>query len=223
MAQSSYQRSTSLPSCVKTFDSSVMDILRASEHTSIFKKKDIVEVFEVKIQISPEQTLTKAVKVHSLLDQDGNPRKHLGYIYDEIFLMHKLKHPNIIKFHMAVHSVKDNALAIMMPKYTTLATTIEQGPLKEVIMETAFIQVACALRYMHERSVVHCDIKPWNIFLDDKQNAILADFDTAKKVKGDTLKVVQWSGTRVFMAPELPIQKSAYDGSVFVINPFKVR
>ena len=64
-----------------------------------------------------------------------------------------------------MHSIKDNALAIMMPKYTTLATTIEQGPLKEVFMETAFIQVACALRYMHERSVVHCDIKPENIML----------------------------------------------------------
>ena len=219
----SYQRSNSVPACVKKFDTSILDIFRVKDHTCIFKKKEIVDVLQVQIQTGPTQTTTKIVKVHKLLDQDGNPRKHLGYIYDEIDLMNKLKHPNIIRFHMAVHSVRDNALAFLMPKFDTLASIMEQGPLKEPLIETVFIQVACAMRYMHERSIVHCDVKPWNIFIDSKQKAILADLDTAKKVNGDRLRVNQWSGTSVFMAPELPIQKSAYDGSVFVINFFKVR
>ena len=222
MAHPSYQRSTSMPACVKVFDTSVLEIFKVKEHTCIFKKKQIVDVLQVQIQTGPAQTTTKIVKVHKLLDQDGNPRKNLGYIYDEIDLMNKLRHPNIVKFHLAVHSVKDSALAFLMPKYDTLANIIERGPMKDDLIETVFIQVACAMRYMHERSIVHCDVKPWNIFADSNQKAILADLDTAKKVNGDRLRVNQWSGTSVFMAPELPIQKSAYDGSVFVINPFKV-
>merc|ERR1711860_146875 len=102
MAHPSYQLSTSMPACVKVFDTSVLEIFKVKEHTCIFKKKQIVDVLQVQIQTGPFQTTTKIVKVHKLLDQDGNPRKNLGYIYDEIDLMNKLKHPNIIQFHMAV-------------------------------------------------------------------------------------------------------------------------
>ena len=71
----SYQRSNSVPACVKKFDTSILDIFRVKDHTCIFKKKEIVDVLQVQIQTGPTQTTTKIVKVHKLLDQDGNPRK----------------------------------------------------------------------------------------------------------------------------------------------------
>ena len=44
-----------------------------------------------------------------------------------------------------------------------------------------------ALHSIHHAGIVHLDIKPQNIFLDENNNALLADFDNAKVLKGSPL------------------------------------
>lgn len=65
---------------------------------------------------------------------------------------------------------------------------------------------ARGLAYLHEECVdriIHCDIKPDNILLDDKNMAKLADFGLAKLVDRQESKVVtEMRGTRGYLAPE---------------------
>jgi hypothetical protein len=62
-------------------------------------------------------------------------------------------------------------------------------------------QVADALGHAHQRGVIHRDVKPSNILLDEHGNAFLADFGLAAFV-GEDDDPARRAGTPQFMAPE---------------------
>jgi hypothetical protein len=68
------------------------------------------------------------------------------------------------------------------------------------------LDVAKGLAYLHEecrQKIVHLDIKPGNILLDDKFNAKISDFGLAKLIDRDQSHVMtKVRGTRGYLAPE---------------------
>ncbi len=81
---------------------------------------------------------------------------------------------------------------------------------------TLGIQLANTLQYAHQHSVVHRDIKPQNILMEEDGTPIILDFGLAKVEQTNQL---QWTksgevlGTPAYMPPE------QIDGSVGVIGP----
>ncbi|GKV48684.1 hypothetical protein SLEP1_g55488 [Rubroshorea leprosula] len=65
---------------------------------------------------------------------------------------------------------------------------------------------ARGLAYLHEEcsnQIIHCDIKPQNILLDDSLTTRISDFGLAKLLKTDqTRTVTAISGTKGYVAPE---------------------
>merc|ERR1719287_422058 len=70
-------------------------------------------------------------------------------------------------------------------------------------------QMLDSLEYMHNKRVVHRDLKLENILVDDQMNLKVADFGFATYKKINRLK--SYRGTMTYMAPEIKEGKQ-YDG-----------
>src|SRR5947209_16857732 len=74
------------------------------------------------------------------------------------------------------------------------------GPAAAALIE----KVARAVHYLHGMNILHRDLKPLNILLDDQGEPSVSDFGIAKLVDDDLELTVRGSvlGTRPYMAPE---------------------
>ncbi len=86
----------------------------------------------------------------------------------------------------------------------SLADLIRKGPLSLEDTSRMLDQVASALDYAHQKGVIHRDLKPQNILLDDEGNAHLTDFGIAKLTGGVTALTQTGlaMGTPAYMPPE---------------------
>ena len=153
----------------------------------------------------------KAVKMYrNFRKQDGGFRTR---IVAEIVCMKSICHPNIIKLEEVIYSTLDDTISLITPLYDhgTLLHLLRRKELDNSTTWRLFIEIACAVRHLHKRHVIHGDIKPANIFITETGSAILADFDQARSLGGQKY-VTTWGGSRNFVGPEY------YDGCQ--VNPY---
>jgi serine/threonine protein kinase len=72
-------------------------------------------------------------------------------------------------------------------------------------------QIADALDTAHRRGLVHRDVKPANLLLDEDEHAYLPDFGVTKQVGGASTDTGRVVGTLDYLAPE-QIRGEAVDG-----------
>ncbi len=90
-----------------------------------------------------------------------------------------------------------------------------KGPMQAPVVRRIIGEVASALHYAHQQGVVHRDIKPDNILIDDESGrAMLTDFGVAKTVaSGETLTALGTAvGTPYYMSPEQASGDRKIDG-----------
>ena len=93
----------------------------------------------------------------------------------------KLKHSNIVS---VIDVFEENGTAYYVMEYFgggSLADKVRNGALPESEAVRYISQVADALALLHGKRMMHLDIKPANILLDDNDNAVLIDFGLAKQ------------------------------------------
>jgi YVTN family beta-propeller protein len=123
-----------------------------------------------------------------------------------------LDHPNVVPIYEAGDS--DGQLYLVM-RY------VEGSDLKAVLEEAhrlaperairVLTQVAAALDAAHRRGLVHRDVKPGNVLLDQDDNVYLTDFGISKQVDGASADTGRMVGTLNYLSPE-QIRGEAVDG-----------
>lgn len=126
----------------------------------------------------------------------------------------QLEHPNIVSLH-AVKKLRNGlALVMQIVPGMTLKAALAQGPLSSDRTESVLRDISRALAYAHRCGVVHRDVKPENIFLDDVTGrALLSDFGVARSITENTELTATGTaiGTPTYMSPE-QIDGGSLDG-----------
>ena len=123
-------------------------------------------------------------------------------------LLSVLKHKNIITSY-GYHYAKNEEELIIMEKGKDLKsfqiTLLKRVTLSETFLCYITVQILEGLQYLYKCHVIHCDIKPGNIIIDDYLNIKIIDFSASlitSENKESSVKV-NYRGTPLFMAPEV--------------------
>ncbi len=140
----------------------------------------------------------KFLAAHLLKDEEANKRFHR-----EAKAAASVHHPNVCPVYEIGEEEGQTFLAMAFIEGDSLDKKIEQGPLK--ILEALDIaqQIANGLEAAHEKGVVHRDIKPGNVMVDEKGHVTVMDFGLALLTEGSKLtKFDTTLGTFAYMSPE---------------------
>jgi outer membrane protein assembly factor BamB/predicted Ser/Thr protein kinase len=120
----------------------------------------------------------------------------------EARVLASLEHENVVRLYES--GVADGAPFLTMEyvRGQSLAQRLSAG--RPLVLEAARIgrEIVEGVGIAHERGIVHFDIKPANIFLDERGRARVADFGLARRVAADGSRARAPGGTPGYMAPE---------------------
>ena len=116
----------------------------------------------------------------------------------------KLEHPNIIPMYASGIDEGIPWMAMRLVPGGTLSSLLKKGRLDARRAIAVLAGVAAALDYAHAQGMVHRDVKPQNVLLDDAGHVYLADFGIARMVEGSPALTQTGvvTGTPQYMAPE---------------------
>ncbi|WVZ79684.1 hypothetical protein U9M48_027237 [Paspalum notatum var. saurae] len=158
--------------------------------------------------ISDEGTFF-AVKEVNLFDQGHNAKKCISQLEQEIAFLSRFKHENIVQYYDT--DKEDSKLYIFLELVTqgSLASLYQKYHLRDTHVSAYTRQILNGLTYLHERDIIHRDIKCANILVHANGSVKLADFGLAKEIsKFSATKSCK--GTVYWMAPEVVNPKKTY-------------
>ncbi|KAK2442309.1 mitogen-activated protein kinase kinase kinase [Trifolium repens] len=142
-----------------------------------------------------------AVKEVSLLDQGDQGKQSVYQLEQEIALLSRFKHDNIVKYYGT--EMDESKLYIFIEFMTkgSLRNLYQTYTLQDSQVSAYTRQILHGLKYLHDQNVVHRDIKCANILVHTNGSVKLADFGLAKATKLNDVKSCK--GTALWMAPEV--------------------
>ena len=114
-----------------------------------------------------------------------------------------LDHPNVVPIYEAGEHDGQLYLAMRFVDGSDMRTLLRrEGGLPAERALDILAQVAGALDAAHRRGLVHRDVKPANVLVDEDGHAYLTDFGVTKQLGGNTTETGQIVGTLDYVAPE---------------------
>ncbi|XP_020227654.1 integrin-linked protein kinase 1 [Cajanus cajan] len=146
--------------------------------------------------------------------------------HDELTLLQKIRHPNVVQFLGAVtQSTPMMIVTEYLPQGDLRAYLKRKGALKPITAVKFALDIARGMNYLHEHkpeAIIHRDLEPSNILRDDSGHLKVADFGVSKLLKvAKTVKedkpVTCLDTSWRYVAPEV-YRNEEYDTKVDVFS-----
>jgi serine/threonine-protein kinase len=136
----------------------------------------------------------------------GSDEEDARRLVREAVLEGRLDHPSIARVFDLIDAKGTLYLVRELVKGETLARRVARGPLAPAEVRRAGRELAEALAHAHARQVVHRDVKPDNVVLEEGSGrAKLLDFGFAKDVRAELTRLTATGesfGALCYVAPE---------------------
>ena len=171
-------------------------------------------VFLSKNRVDGKLYALKEIDLYNL-----NPRDQKA-AHGEVTFLKVLKGPTIIKFH---ENFANGELISIVMEYCSngnLDQLIQQRIVSRCKFSTDQIlrtlaHIVMAVLAMHNKNILHRDIKTQNIFITENGICKLGDFGISRKLNNPDAKAMTIAGTPYFMPPEV-CRGNPYDGKADV-------
>jgi NIMA (never in mitosis gene a)-related kinase len=137
-------------------------------------------------------------------------RKEADQTQQESCILARLKHPNIVTFWESFNETsKSISYLFIVMEFADggdLAALIKnrRGQLfKESQALQYFVQISLAMKHVHDRKILHRDLKSQNIFLTSSGVIKLGDFGIARVLRNTGELAATQIGTPYYMSPEI--------------------
>jgi beta-lactam-binding protein with PASTA domain len=155
------------------------------------------------VYLAQDQLLGRQVAVKILHHHFAEDQEFVERFRREASSAAALSHPNIVAifdrgewngtYYIAMEYVAGRSLK---------AIVREAGPLDPIMAIDTVIQILRAARFAHRRGVIHRDLKPHNVILDEDARARVTDFGIARAGASDMTLTGSIMGTAQYLSPE---------------------
>ena len=148
---------------------------------------------------------TVAIKTYLDVAGQSEPASQFKEIRQEAIVLQKISHPNLVG--MVGICLRPLLLVLDLAPLGSLSAFVKsQGPIHRVVVHKIAGQVAAALAYLHDQSIIFRDLKAgnvllWSLDVEAEINIKLTDYGIATFAAPSGLK--GFEGTKGFQAPEM--------------------
>lgn len=175
-----------------------------------FPSLTAIQVFKGRNRQTGEFVALKEIHLDS---EEGTPSTAIR----EISLMKELKHENIVRLHDVIHT--ENKLMLVfefmdkdLKKY--MDSRGERGMLDPVTIKSFMHQLLRGIAFCHDNRVLHRDLKPQNLLINNKGQLKLADFGLARAFGIPVNTFSNEVVTLWYRAPDVLLGSRTYNTSI---------
>ncbi len=157
------------------------------------------------VHLAVDPVLQRNVAIKSLHFSDmNNAVDTKNRLLKEARTISKMVHPNIVSIYEAGEDEKQNPYLVF--EYVSgqlLSDVMKKKGVMPVKDALALLKpVIEAISYADQQSIIHCDLKPANILINDENIPKVMDFGIARVLSGQKSKTDGFFGTPRYMPPE---------------------
>ncbi|NXX54208.1 KKCC2 kinase, partial [Scopus umbretta] len=146
------------------------------------------------------------------------PKGPIEQVYQEIAILKKLDHPNVVKLVEVLDDPSEDHLymasgtcfsasrrgtsSVLCCLCSPVMEIPTLKPLSEDQARFYFQDLIKGIEYLHYQKIIHRDIKPSNLLVGEDGHVKIADFGVSNEFKGADALLTNTVGTPAFMAPE---------------------
>ncbi len=192
-----------------------------------FRKPDFIPGFEIQNRLgggafgdvykARKTSIGKAYAIKFLKLEDDAQREAVERELAQVRHFAAIDHPNLV-------TVEDQGAVMGVPYLImgyagedTLARRLKDGPLPLEEALGVFVQAARGVLALHDRQLVHFDLKPSNVFLKGDV-ARVGDYGLSKLLEGGRTTLSIGRGTPQYMAPEILRSRADHRADIYSLG-----